>query len=1210
MASQMAHSRKTRSKLPQAVAKSATPSDLAFPIVAVGASAGGLEAISELLQNIPAKTGLAFLIVQHLDPTHPSSLTEILARKTQLPVQEVNDEPAVQPDHVYVIPPNQEMTFARGALHLTPRQPRGMPSMPVDRLFSSLAGDRKDRSIAVILSGTGSDGIEGCKMIKEAGGITFAQSESSAKYSGMPKGAIDAGCVDFALSPSEIAARLVQIASLPYLSYGFEEEPAGLYSESDVNACFDIVSASTGVDFSQYKTSTLQRRIRRRMGLNKIDDIRDYIRYLKQTPGEAEQLYRDVLITVTSFFREPETFEALKTTVFGPLLIPAEKKRELRIWVPGCATGEEAYSIAMALTEYLATASPRISNVKIQIFASDINEASIAKARLGFYSESILKDLSPGRLQQFFVKRDGHYQVEKSIREMCVFARQNVAKDPPFSNLDFISCRNLLIYFGEALQTRVIPTFHYALRSGGYLLLGGSETLGKFSDQFEIVDKQIKLYRKKKDSPRLLAYFADSPASPLESAARIQPRVQRDTQSLERQFDRALLEVISPSSIIVTDQMEIVHLRGRTGDLIGPPSGQPSFNLNKVAREGVLMDLRSAIKAAKRFGKPVKRENVPVQSDRGLLHLDIQVHAFTPAGSRERYCIIAFQETPKRLKSGRLPRQSKPATMARQANRTSEHELRRAKEQYKILVEDHEAALEEYRSANEEVLSANEELQSLNEELETAKEELQSTNEELKTLNDELHNRNAELATANDDLSNLFSNTGIPLLMLNNDLLVRRFTPQAQNLLNLQPADVGRRVAEIRTNLRDVDLAEIAREVISSVAPREEEIQTNDGTWYLMRVRAFRTSGHLIAGAVFTFQDIDVLKRSLDESRVYTSALIESAREAILSLDGRLRVIAANDAFYKMFLVTPEETEGKFVYDLGSGQWNILELRHLLENVLPEHLRVDDFEVRAAFPRIGDRVMSLNARRLESPLGKETILLAIEDVTQLRRSEQALRELSNRFMNIQDAERRQIARDVHDVTGQKVAALRLNVRLLSKQVPGGEKNRTFVETLELADQITNEIRSLSYLLHPPMLDELGLVPALREYVERVAERTGLQIDMEVAKGFPELPDDIEITLFRVIQESLSNVHRHSGSPTAKVQIAHNNGQVEVRITDAGRGLASSGDHDTRAAVKWKSGVGVAGMKERVTHLGGTFQILDAEHGTTVIARLPVPRDQS
>jgi two-component system CheB/CheR fusion protein len=788
-----------------------------------------------------------------------------------------------------------------------------------------------------------------------------------------------------------------------------------------------------------------------------------------------------------------------------------------------------------------------------------------------------------------------------------------VAKDPPFSNLDLISCRNLLIYFRDALQMRVIPTFHYAVRPGGYLILGGSETLGKFADQFAVVDKKHRIYQKKKDSPRLLTYFMNAGVtSPEVTASTSRLRAQSSTQSLERQFDRALLETFGPTSIVVTEQMEIVHLRGNTSDYLQPPSGQPSFNLNKMARDGLLVDLRTAMRGAKKSGKVATRENVEIQSDRGPIRVDIEVRPFTPPGSRESYYIISFHDAASPNRKWRRPavRTQSRSKGPQSGNIRLRQELAHTKEQLKALIEDHETTLEEYRSSNEEVLSSNEELQSLNEEMETAKEELQSTNEELKTVNEELQNRNTELLSTNDDLGNLFSNVSIPIIMVGNDLTIRRFTPQAQPLLNLVPEDVGRRLSELQTNLRSVNLAAIARETISSVNPQEKEIQAKDGTWYLLRVRTYKTKERHIGGAVLAFQDIDLLKRSLDESRSYIATLSESAREPILILDSGLRIINANNSFYKKFMVEPVETEGRFVYELGGGQWNIPRLRSLLEDILPTHSRIDDFEVRTDFPQIGHKVMLLNARRIQTEVGKEVILLAIEDVTELKQSEEAIHELSKMLLNIEDEQRRRIARDLHDVTGQKVAALTLNVRLLAKQIANAGSNGTITETLELADQITSEIRGLSYVLHPPMLDELGLVPALREYIEGISERTGLRIELSIQEEFPKLADEIAITIFRVIQECLVNVHRHSGSSEVKITVTHNGKEIELRVVDFGRGVKHKVDDSELAyKLKKKIGVGIAGMRERVNHLRGTFELVSGEKGTTVISRIPIPGDQ-
>jgi two-component system, chemotaxis family, CheB/CheR fusion protein len=1196
--------------LPERVQEQAStsgPREQSFPIVGIGASAGGLEAVSELLRHIPTKTGLAFVLVQHLDPTHHSNLSQILSRIAHIPIEEVREGAVVESDHAYVIPPNTGMYIQGGVLHLAPRQPQ-IPNLPVDQFLSSLAVDRQHRSIAVILSGTASDGVEGCRAIKEAGGITFAQTEASAKYSGMPHSAIGAGFVDFILSPREIAEKLVQIGAHPYVSSDLSGEEPSRYERADLTELLNIVSAKTGIDFSQYKPSTLRRRIQRRMALHKFSDLKDYVRYVKGATAEAEHLHRDILITVTDFFRDPDAYEALKLNVFGPLVAERDPQSDLRIWIPGCATGEEAYSIAMALVESISQMAHKSPAAAIQIFATDVNEASLTRARIATYSPAAVKDLAPARLDRFFVKQDGMYKVQKSIREMCVFAKQNVAKDPPFSNLDLITCRNLLIYFGEALQTRVVPMFHYALRPGGYLMLGSSETLGQFADQFAVVSKKYRIFQKKKDSPRLLTYFITAGVTPPEPKAAPSWRAPSSTLSLERQFDKALLETFGPTSIVVTEQMEIVHLRGNTSDYLQPPSGQPSFSLNRMAREGLLVDLRTAIKKVKKSGKVVRQDNLEIQSSRGMLRVGIEVHPFAPSGSQEQYYIIGFHQlTAADRKAKRPGARDRASSKEHQPdNGHLRQELAHAKEQLKSLMEDHETTLQEYRSSNEEVLSSNEELQSLNEEMETSKEELQSSNEELRTVNEELQNRNAQVLSTNDDLSNLTSNVGMPVLMVSNDLLIRRFTPQCQALLNVAPEDIGRRLTDLHPNLRDVDLAQIARQVISSVTPHEKEIQAKDGTWYLLRVRAYTTSDQGIAGAVCAFHDIDPFKRALDEARTYTATLIESARESILILDSSLRVINANNAFYKTFFVDPAETEGRFIYQLGSEQWDIPRLRTLLEAILPAHSRIDDFEVRTEFPQIGEKVMLLNARRIESQTGKQVILLTIEDVTEKRYSDEALRALSSKLLNLEDDQRRRIARDLHDVTGQKVAALTVNLRLLAKQVSNAESSRMVAEALELVKNITNEIRGLSYTLHPPMLDELGLRPALREYVEGISERTGLQIELTIQEELPQVQDDLAVTIFRVVQECLVNVQRHSGSPQAKIEVTHDGKEIQLRVSDSGHGI-TSGPNDSKPADRKKFGVGISGMKERVKHLGGTFDLMSSAAGTTVIARLPLPR---
>ncbi len=961
-----------------------------FPIVGIGASAGGLEAFSELLHSLPQKTGMAFVLVQHLDPSHSSDLREILARITKIPVQQVTDGVAVQPDQIYVIPPNTSMAMKNGVLRLAARVLTRGQHMPIDHFLRSLAEDRGNRAISVILSGTASDGTEGTRAIKAAGGITFAQDEKSAKYSSMPHSAVTAGCVDFILPPAGISKELSRVAQHPYLApASVEKSELTIATGGQMEVLLSLLREAIGVDFTHYKQTTLQRRIERRMVLRKLEKLKDYVRYVRNTPGEIEELYQDILIHVTGFFRDPEAFEALRKHVLPTLFRDNSKGGTVRIWVPGCSTGEEAYSLAMAMLEYLwlettKTAKPGLGTTPFQIFATDISDGSLDRARAGLYSEALVAGVSPERLRRFFMRIDGGYQIVKPVREMCIFAKQNVAKDPPFSNLDLISCRNLLIYLGPVLQKRVVPTLHYALKPSGFLLLGGAESLGTYSEYFAPLDKKNRIYQKKNSAARPLTHFSSSDSAFRRRAETKARRESQPTSTLEKELDRLLLNRFVPASVVVNEQMEIVHFRGKTGHYLEPATGQPTFSLAKMAREGLLVDLRSALTKAKKENTSVRKMGVRVRSNGHTREVNLEVSPLRRQGSGERFYVIVFQEatSPSSKSSKEKSKASKAKTGSSRENGHLKRELAATREQFQTLIEEHETVSEEFKSANEEVLSANEELQSTNEELETAKEELQSSNEELTTLNEELQSRNSELTAVNNDLLNVLGNVTIPVVIVGQDLHIRRFTTPAQKLLNLLPSDVGRRLSDIRPNLDVEDLGQIAGESIENVTTVEREVrQTGSGTWHLMRVRPYKTWDSKIDGAVLSFQDIDAMKRSLDQMHLHADALIETAREAILILDQKLQVISANVAFYRNFEVAPEETQNRPIYDLGNGQWNIPRLRELLENILPHNGRVEDFEVGHDFPHLGSRRMMLNARRIEPQPGQKLILLYIEDVT-------------------------------------------------------------------------------------------------------------------------------------------------------------------------------------------------------------------------------------
>ncbi len=964
------------------------------PIVGIGASAGGLEAFSELLHHLPEKTGMAYVLVQHLDPKHESGLREILARTTKLPVEEVTDGCVVRPDHVYVIPPNTDMAIKDGALRLNPRGLGHGHHMPIDTFFRSLAERVGQRAIGVVLSGTASDGTEGCRAIKTSGGLTFAQSEESAKYDGMPRHAIDAGCIDFILPPKEIARELGGISQHPYVTRVLstdKDDFRGMVG-ADLDALFGLLRESSGVDFTNYKHSTLQRRIRRRMVVHKIEKLKDYLRLIGKRPEELEDLYHDLLIHVTGFFREPEAFEALRKHVYPKLFEARKPDNPIRVWVAGCSTGEEAYSIAITLLEYLWSHTRNLSQaaMAIQIFATDISDTALERARAGMYPEAAVSEISPDRLKRFFVRQDGGYLVNKAIRDMCIFAKQNLVKDPPFSNLDLVCCRNLLIYLGPVLQRRVIPTLHYSLKPTGYLMLGEAESLGGFADHFALMDKKDKIYQKRKSAARLSTFFATTDYSPRRTEDAKAGRHLPAPFTVENEVEQLLINRFVPASVVVNDQMQIVQFQGKTGAYLEPASGQPTFNLSKMAREGLLVDLRSALSAARKSNAPVRRERVPMQSEGKTREVDLEVIPLHGQAALERYYVVVFQDailpTAQAAGKGGRGKAKKVDHPTARENDKLKHDIAQLQGQLTSLIEDHETTLEEFKSVNEEVLSANEELQSTNEELETGKEELQSTNEELTTLNEEMQNRNAELISANNDLLNLLGQVDVPVVMVSRDLRIRRFSPPAQKILNLLPSDVGRRLGQIRPNLDLDDLEPLVRKVIDLSRREEREVRTKEGIWYSLHVRPYETVDHKIEGAVISLQNVDALKRLVEQTREYADAVIENARMPTLVLDGELRVSIANPAFYRVFNVSPDETENRLIYQLGNGQWNIPALRQLLQEIVPRNSSVDDFEMRHDFPGLGPREMVLNARRVELHKGHPFILLAIEDVTEARKN--------------------------------------------------------------------------------------------------------------------------------------------------------------------------------------------------------------------------------
>lgn len=832
---------------------------LPFLVAGVGASAGGLEAYTELLEDLPSNPGFALLLVSHLTPDQKSHLVEILSRTCKMPVQEVTEGMKVERDHVYVIPPGTSMSLADGHLSLTPRVPRVVPHMPMDYLFRSLASIQKSRAAGVVLSGNGSDGAIGLQTIKAAGGVTFAQDEQTARHPSMPRAAMLDGNVDHILRPREIARELQRIAKHPYAAQHDETQAPPAPPPGDpILEIIDLLRVRTGVDFTHYKQTTIRRRILRRMALRNLQTPTEYLGILRSDATEIQNLFQDFLIRVTQFFRDPESFEALKEKVFPALLKNRHNGTPIRIWVAGCATGEETYSIAMCLLEYL---DGRPEAVGAKILATDLNEAALEKARVGIYLDNIEIDVSAERLRRFFIRTEGHYQISKAVRELCVFSRHNMATDPPFSRIDLVSCRNVLIYMDAALQKRVMPLLHYALNPHGVLFLGSSENVGSAADLFEVVDAKHRLFMRNTSASAPLDFNAN-----ISNEGRPRPVGREEGPPLwtaidvQKEADRVLLARYAPVGVVVDEAMTVLQFRGRTAPYLEPAPGMATLDLFRMLREGLLAEVRAASNQAKSENAVVARDGIQFTEGNVTRTIRVEVIPIKVPPSGVRFFLVLFQDTSQIDRAPSATAEAPPPpTDAKVAQ--LQQEIGALREYLQSVIEEQESTNEELKSANEEILSANEELQSTNEELQTAKEEAQSANEELATVNEELRHRNAELARVNNDLVNLLSGVNIPIVMVSRDLRVRRFTPLAEQAFNLIPTDMGRPISDMKPNLKLDDFPGMIAQVIDSLTPFEGEVDDNAGRWYSLRIRPYVTLDNKIDGASIVLVDIDTIRQ-------------------------------------------------------------------------------------------------------------------------------------------------------------------------------------------------------------------------------------------------------------------------------------------------------------------------------------------------------------
>jgi two-component system CheB/CheR fusion protein len=948
-----------------------------FPIVGLGASAGGLEAFEQFFRHAPADSGMAFVLVSHLDPSHASILTEILQRITTMPVLEAQDQMRVAPNYVYVIPPNRDMTIFHGALQLSiPEVPHGQ-RMPIDAFLRSLAEDQSEKAVGIILSGTGTDGTLGLRAILGAGGITLAQEPATAKFDGMPVSAIQAGYVTHILPVEKMPKVLV--SGLHTLT--LQESPSPPIALSGINRVLMQLRTSTGHDFSLYKKSTITRRIQRRMSQNNIESTETYARYLKEHPLEISSLFKELLINVTSFFRDPEAFTVLKQDILPSLFANKPNDYIFRVWVAGCATGEEAYSIAIVLRELMDESH---CEFKVQIYSTDLADDTIATARAGLYPPNITLDVSPERLRRFFIKEDGGYQVKKEIREMVVFAVQNIIKDPPFTKLDLLSCRNLMIYLEPELQNRLIPAFHYALKPGGILFLSPSESIGNHTDLFTPVSRKWKFYRATPSPASTRAILAGNlnwTTEPTHRAPEDIIKTAKET-NLAELTRRMLLQFYAPTSVVTDLKGNILYVYGDTGKYLRPAPGHATLNIIDMAREGLQLELRSAIQAANQ-GAPTLSRELSVKTNGDFQPVLLCIRPLSNPNDRQNLLLVSFQDIthPTSSKPARHPKRTTKPDELRHIEEL-ERELAYTKENLQATIEEQYASNEELKCTNEEMQSTNEELQSTNEELETSKEELQSINEELVTVNSELQAKIVQLADMQNDMKNLLDNIHVGTIFIDQHFIIRRFTRDATQIYRLVASDVGRALSDIKPELEGEDLLDAAHAVLDNLVPIEREVKTLNGNWYLARVQPYRTLENMIDGVVLTFTNITERTRAIaiQEARLLAEGIVDTVREPLLVLNDTLKVVTASRSFYQCFQMTAEETVGRPIYELGNGQWNIPALRDLLEAVLPHNQAFGNYPVEIDFPSIGRRKMLLNARSIISQTGEpQLILLAMDN---------------------------------------------------------------------------------------------------------------------------------------------------------------------------------------------------------------------------------------
>ena len=1134
-----------------------------FPVVALGASAGGLDAFRKLFDALPADIGMAFILIQHLDPTHASMMVDLLASHTKKKVQQAADGMPLQPGNVYIIPPAAYLSISAGTLHLSEPSERHGARLPFDFFLRSLAADRGSRAICVILSGTGSDGSLGLAAIKEKGGLVIVQSPDDAAFDGMPRGAIRTGLADFVLPVAKIPEALVKYCA----QMRAEGMQRGIVPDDDtpgwLGAVIDLLRTRTAHDFALYKPGTLRRRIERRMAMAAIVDGSRYLDFLLRDSAELGLLAKDLLINVTSFFRDPQAFDLLADQVVPDLIRRNEPGRPLRIWVAGCSTGEETYSIAMLFLEEIAS---RKRAIALQIFASDVDGDAVALARNGRYPESIAADVSPARLARFFVKEAHSYRIVPELRGLVVFTTQDVLADPPFSRLDLVSCRNLLIYLRPEAQRKILQLFDFALCEGGILLLGGSETVAGLDDRFEPISKTHRIYRHIGSARAANADFPLGTGGLIASAA---GPLRRTTGASPRDLtQQALLDAYAPASVLINRKGECLYYSGATDRYLRVAAGEPSRDLLAMVREGLRGKLRAAIRQASQEQVRTIVAGARVSHGGGSLAVSIEVQPLR--GRDEILLLVSFLDEPEQE-----PRAGRSLVPADAASRVSEleRELDITRKELQSAIRDLEISNEEQAAVNEEAMSVNEEFQSTNEELVTSKEELQALNEELTALNSQLQETLERQRSTSDDLQNILDGTGLATLFLDRNFNIRFFTPVAKSLFRIIAGDIGRPLADLTLLATDANLLADARAVLADAAPVGREIEAQSGAWYIRRIMPYRTQDNRIEGVLITFSDISETKeaeREIQAARAYSDSIIDTVSQPLVVLDEALSLVSANRSFYRCFALKPEDAVGKPLATVAGDGAGATGLRAFLARVRVEPANVEDYETEIDLPILGRRLLLLNARRLrEGPQGRPKILLAIDDVTERRRAAEALGAAKREAEQANLGKSRFLAAASHDLR-QPLQTISFLQGILAQKV-------TDAAILKLVDRLADTVTAMS-----GMLDTLLDINQLEAGIVRgdvVDFRVSDLLD-QVRRQFAddETADRLD---WRIVPSSLSV----RSDPRLLAQMIGNLVSNAVKYTEAGKVLLGCRRRGDKLRIEvWDTGIGIP-----AEHLSGIFE---------------------